>query len=131
QRDREIASVVQRGRWNRTDQQVAGDAAEIAGHERHHQHSEHVEPLPGRRTRAADGEHERADKVEDRDQGADLDHRAPPRPWRPPGPGTGTRVRSLVDREAATGGMWSAKSVFPAMEGCQIYHLARPQGLFA
>src|SRR5439155_21119182 len=60
----DIAPVVDRRGRDRTDQQIPSDTAGVAGDERQDANAEQVELVLHAGHRAAEGEHERPDKIE-------------------------------------------------------------------
>jgi hypothetical protein len=67
--DREVAPVVERGRRDRPDDEIAQDAAAECGDHPQGHDADDVEPRrPYRGQRTVEGEHERPDEIEDEQQ---------------------------------------------------------------
>src|SRR3546814_4461396 len=78
-RDQQVSGIGQRSRGHRADQPVAGNPAEIAGHEGNYEDAEDVEAAIDRGNRAADRENEGAPQVKKTHEGFNGDHDSSPR----------------------------------------------------
>jgi hypothetical protein len=73
ERDADVPPVADRRRRRGAEEDVAGEAADVARRERQHQHAEDIEPVLDARHRPAQSEDERAGQVEHDEEGADQD----------------------------------------------------------